>query len=48
MTKFEENFLKKHGWTVECESPLEIKHEDGSIATGQAVQMIINYLFISI
>lgn len=20
--------LEKHGWTVECESPLEIRHEE--------------------
>ncbi len=34
MTDFEA--LETAGWTVECESPFEIRHTDGSFATGQA------------
>jgi hypothetical protein len=30
------------GWEIECKSPLEIRHEDGSFATGQAAQIILN------
>ena len=29
-----DEFLTEHGWTLECKSPLEISHEDGSFATG--------------
>lgn len=36
-----EILLNKLGWVVECESPLEIRHEDGSFATGQAALIII-------
>jgi hypothetical protein len=34
-------FLEE-GWTVECENPLELRHEDGSVATGRAAQMLID------
>ena len=33
--------LQDAGWTVECESPLEIRHTDGSFATGQAGQLLL-------
>lgn len=33
--------LEKLGWTVECESPFEIRHEDGSFATGQAAHVVL-------
>lgn len=36
-----EKILKSHGWTIECESPLEIRHEDGSFATMQAANIVI-------
>lgn len=37
-----EKLLEKHGWTVECESPLEIRHEEtGSFATLLAAEMVI-------
>lgn len=39
-TGFEE--WTKPPWTVICESPLEIEFEDGSIANGQAAQLIID------
>lgn len=36
--------LKANGWTLECESPLEIRHHDGSFAAGQAARMVIDML----
>jgi len=38
------NFLKENGWTVECKSPLEIRHEDGSFATLNAAYEIMRNL----
>jgi hypothetical protein len=34
--------LEKDGWTVVCESPLKISHDDGSLATGQAAKILID------
>lgn len=39
-----EELLKENGWTIECESPFEIKHEDGSFATMNAAYTIVNLL----
>lgn len=36
--------LKINGWDIECESPFEIRHEDGSFATGQAANIVLDYL----
>lgn len=36
--------LFKHGWTVECESPFEIRNIDGSFASGQAAQYVMTGL----
>ncbi len=36
-----ETFLGDLGWTIECESPLEIRHTDGSFATLQAADYLI-------
>jgi serine/threonine protein kinase HipA of HipAB toxin-antitoxin module len=37
--------MKKCGWNLECESPLEIRFEDGgSFASGLAAQLIIDNL----
>ena len=36
--------LEEAGWAVECESPLEIRHEDGSFASLNAAEMVIDYL----
>lgn len=36
--------LEYHGWTMECENPLEVRHEDGSFATGQAAQTVTDSL----
>ena len=44
MRTIEVEFLKKHGWTVECESPFEIRHTDGSFATGQAAKAVLDGL----
>lgn len=38
MKKEDEELLAKSGWVVECESPLEIRHGDGSFATMQAAE----------
>lgn len=40
----EKILLKKNGWSIECESPLEIRHEDGSFATEQAARYVIDGL----
>lgn len=39
-----ENLLEKHGWTVECQSPFEIRHSDGSFASGQAADLVLHAL----
>jgi hypothetical protein len=36
--------LAKYGWTIECESPFEIRNEDGSFASGQAAIIVVTYL----
>jgi len=36
--------LENNGWVVECESPLEIRHDDGSFATMQAAQIVLDSL----
>lgn len=37
--------LKQHGWTVECENPLNIVHEEsGSQATEIAADMILGVI----
>jgi len=39
----DEKQLEEHGWIIECESPLEIRHmETGSFATNIAADIIIN------
>jgi len=41
MNNDDEQFLESLGWTVECQSPFEIRHTDGSFATGQAARMVL-------
>jgi len=41
MTEAERTLLAEHGWSVDCLSPLEISHEDGSVATGKAVHYVV-------
>lgn len=36
--------LESWGWTLECEIPLEISHEDGSRATGKAAGVVFEEL----
>ena len=36
--------LKAHGWEVECELPFEVRHVDGSFATGQAAKLVLDDL----
>lgn len=33
--------LESNGWVVECYSPFEMRHEDGSFASGQAAEMVM-------
>lgn len=46
-SQFEINKVKilyNAGWSIDCESPLEISHVDSSRATGRAAQIIIDVL----
>ena len=36
--------LNEDGWEVECESPLEIRHADGSFASGYAANVVVSDL----
>lgn len=38
----EEKALERFGWTVNCKSPFEISHSDGSTATGQAAWLVFD------
>lgn len=40
----EEDALAHAGWTIECQSPLEIRHKDGDFATGQAARLVIDHV----
>ena len=42
MNAEEREALQHYGWTAECEHPLEIRHGDGSTATGQAANTVIH------
>jgi hypothetical protein len=44
MKESDKKLLEKNGWTVECESPYEIRHTDGSFATAQAAWMVLDQL----
>lgn len=37
----EKDVIEAMGWSIDCQSPLEISHKDGSIATMQAATMVI-------
>ena len=41
MNNQEKELLESNGWSIECESPLEIRHKDGSLATQNAAKIII-------
>ena len=36
--------LEENGWIVECESPFEIRTKDGSFASGEAAQIVLDDL----
>jgi len=40
----DEAILERWGWTIDCESPFEISHGDGSRATGQGAYMVLDGL----
>jgi len=42
MKQEEIDLLEKYGWTVECYSPFEVRHDDGSFASGQAAKMVLD------
>jgi hypothetical protein len=42
-----EEKLENLGWTIVCESPLEIEHFEGSSASGWAAQIVIDELTIN-
>lgn len=44
LTRYDEVLLESYGWTVACESPFELSHEDGSFATGQAASIVLQYV----
>ncbi len=37
----DDELLAYGGWVRECSSPLELRHEDGSFATGQAADLVM-------
>lgn len=39
-----EELLERYGWTLESDSPLEISHEDGSLARGLPAELLIEHL----
>jgi hypothetical protein len=41
MTEEDIKLLERNGWTVDCESPKEISHFEGSAASGMAVEFVI-------
>ena len=38
------DYIENEGWTIVCESPLNIEHTDGDIATGLAADYVIEAL----
>jgi len=43
-TEEDKKILEKRGWTLECESPFEMRHKDGSFATGMAARIVMEHL----
>lgn len=43
-TEEDKVILEYLGWIVECESPFEIRHENGSFASGQAADIVMSWL----
>lgn len=44
MTPNTQHMLEEAGWSVECISPLELRHADGSFASLNAAEMVIECL----
>lgn len=44
MNSEDEALLSANGWTVECYSPFEIRHDDGSFGSGQAARYTLDAL----
>ena len=45
MNKKLEEYIEREGWIVECESPLELRHnESGSFASGVAADIVLDDL----
>lgn len=44
MTRDKIKLLNSLGWDVECECPLEIIHTDGSFASYQAAEIVVDYI----
>lgn len=44
MLDIHERLLSKHGWQTECNSPFEIRHQDGSFASEQAADAVLREL----
>lgn len=42
ITEETHEIMEKYGWTIICESPLEIEHPDGSFATMMVAEAFIN------
>ena len=40
----DKELLETNGWVIECESPFEIRHEDGSFATLNAAYIVVEEL----
>lgn len=40
----DKSLLGEHGWSVECFSPFELRHWDGSFASGQAAVLVLDML----
>lgn len=39
-----EELLEKLGWTIECQSPLEIRDKNGNFASGFAAKIVMDEL----
>jgi hypothetical protein len=39
-----QKYLEDNQWTIECESPLEVRHAEGSFATNYAAKVLLNEL----
>jgi hypothetical protein len=40
----DEKLLEKYGWSLDCESPLEVSHKDGSFARHLPAELLIDHL----